>query len=69
MAESFDDYQKSMHVYNGIKAISANSPEELASIINRIKVPIKVWQWVADKGKYTAFISGNFKIRRVANGN
>lgn len=65
---TYDDFQQSLHVYRGLKVLKSSTPEGLAKLIGKIKVPIKVWAFVADSGQHIAYVSGNFKIRSTANG-
>lgn len=61
MVDGFD----SVNPYDGINFISARSPEELCRMLNTIKTQIKIIEITAMNNRYTAFITGDLRIKRI----
>jgi hypothetical protein len=65
MAAGFD----SLSVYESLEVITAKSPEELRDLIRSIRTPIKILSITAMNSRYTAWIVGDVRIKRVKKDN
>jgi len=59
------DSAANLNQNSNLQEISASSPDGLAALIRKIRVPMQIISFVAVPGKYSCFFRSNHKVRIV----